>query len=305
MAVSRWCRALSAAPDRRHSPALDDAGLDDEQVEEEELEWRLLPRPTARIHSRHICQPAPRREGGGGGRSVSIGHFGAIKIRWPTVDCQLRISRGLDTRGATHATGHLEPKDCNELTTVALLVALSPCLSRRCLIFSARPRTDTRSRRTEPRRGCGWSPLPCLSVALYQKEAGIIGSLVPLPSTQRHLTPPNTAKHSLAVDAGLAATSTIHMDCLAPRCCAALLASPCRVPLSDAERRSGSGGTSPLECPSGQTLAPGPHGWLRWLSGLLAHAFPAMLVWKPFHSLILDLFFCKTSLCNHSAASPS
>lgn len=67
MAVSRWCRALSAAPDRRHSPALDDAGLDDEQVEEEELEWRLLPRPTARIHSRHICQPAPRREGGGGG----------------------------------------------------------------------------------------------------------------------------------------------------------------------------------------------------------------------------------------------
>lgn len=179
------------------------------------------------------------------------------------------------------------------------------CLSRRCLIFSARPRTDTRSRRTEPRRGCRWSPLPCLSVALYQKEAGIIGSLVPLPSTQRHLTPPNTAKHSLAVDAGLAATSTIHMDCLAPRCCAALLASPCRVPLSDAERRSGSGGTSPLECPSGQTLAPGPHGWLRWPSGLLAHAFPAMLVWKPFHSLILDLFFCNTSLCNHSAASPS
>lgn len=228
MAVSRWCRARSVQLRTAGTalPSTTPGWMTNRWKKKSSSGGCSLVRRLASTVGTSANR-RPVEKGEGEGRSVSIGHFGAIKIRWPTVDCQLRISRGLDTRGATHATGHLEPKDCNELTTVALLVALSPCLSRRCLIFSARPRTDTRSRRTEPRRGCGWSPLPCLSVALYQKEAGIIGSLVPLPSTQRHLTPPNTAKQSLAVDAGLAATSTIHMDCLAP-----LLRCAVGVPLS-------------------------------------------------------------------------
>lgn len=155
------------------------------------VEWRFVPRPTARICRRN-CPPASRR---GGGAPYRSGILEPPAISGPlSIGNRLRFSRaGYERgRGATHATGLLElPETGNELTIVVLLA-----LSRRCLIFSARPTTDTpRSRRTEPRRGCGWSPFALFVSGPLPKEAGIIGRLVPRPSTQRHLGPPNAAKH--------------------------------------------------------------------------------------------------------------
>lgn len=282
--------------------------------------WKPLQRRRVRVavapspdgsHRRAVGTSAHQRPvEEGRGWSVSIGHLEPFMDK-PTVDCQSRISRGLDTRGATLATGHLELQRADDSCPAGRPVALS----RRCLIFSARPRTDTRSRRTEPRRGCGWSPLPCLSVAVYlhstKRRLGLLADWChcrPLSAISHHQTLPNTVWRLMQ-----ALQPHPQSTCLAPRCCAALLACPCRVPLSDAERPTqwigGKGAAAgnelgrPLPC--GQTLAPGPHGWLRWAVGSACPPLPCHARMESL-SLIFDLFSCKNSLCiEPSAASPS
>lgn len=312
MAVSRWCRALSAAPDRRHSPALDDAGLDDEQVE-------TPPRTRARVavapspdgsHRRAVgtsAHPSARSRGESGPYRSGIWSHS-----WPTVDCQSRISRELDTRGATLATGHLELQRADDSCPAGRPVALS----RRCLIFSARPRTDTRSRRTEPRRGCGWSPLPCLSVVQgpppkYTGPKGGWDSLLavwchcrPLSAISHHQTLPNTVWRLM--QAGLAAH--IHNPHVLPpaaalRCWRALVGSPCPTLRDAVDRGEGCCCWERTWTPPPLPLWTDPGPWPSWLAALaVGSACPRL----PCHarmeslSLIFDLFFCKTlSALNH------
>lgn len=182
---------------------------------------------------------------------------------------RLRFTRaqGWIREGATHATGLLElPETARERADDS-----GPARPVTEVFDILSPAHD----RHPPEPPHGVAPLP--------KEAGIIGRLVPRPSTQRHLGPPNTAKHSLAlaVDAGSQRRPCSHMSC--PRCVCARCC--------PRQRRSGS-----VQGPKGQgpplpwtvdrpTLAPGPHGWLvllLLLSGLGSDAFPAMLVTTPF-----------------------
>lgn len=90
-------------------------------LQEQELEWRLIPRPTARIDglSAHLPTPAPGRGGG----VVRIDRaFGAIHG-------PLSIVNRESLEGWIREGPHSRPGtwSCNELTTVVLLVALSPC----------------------------------------------------------------------------------------------------------------------------------------------------------------------------------